>query len=144
MIFTVPVNYFSKEARVCFLWCTDEEAELWKKKQRYSSNIRSMDLNQIGCAYTYKNGFIPVIRFYDSPLENPGLVAHEVFHAVVGMWRHTGAELTAESEEAYAYLVDFITEKFYKQLEKYVDRISNPKRTRNKNKSTRSRSVRRS
>lgn len=121
MIFSIKVPQFSNDAQVHFLRCTDEEAKAWQNKQRTSKTIKTFDLNQDSLAYTFRNGFIPLIRFYVDPALNPGIVAHEIAHCAFSMCAHAGIEYSRESEEAYTYLIDFITEKFYKKLAQYVD-----------------------
>ncbi len=36
-------------------------------------------------------------------------LAHEIFHATVAIMNSIGASLSVESEETYAYLIDFLT-----------------------------------
>ena len=42
-----------------------------------------------------------------------GNVAHEAFHAVHYLLDTVGMKLTDESQEAYAYLLDWVVEEFY-------------------------------
>jgi len=39
-------------------------------------------------------------------------MAHEAFHAACSIMRHVDISLTEETEEAYAYLIGYITEQF--------------------------------
>jgi hypothetical protein len=43
-------------------------------------------------------------------------VAHEIFHIVSMKFRHIGMELNSGSEEAYAYMIGYMTKKFYENL----------------------------
>ena len=43
-----------------------------------------------------------------------GVIAHEAFHAVDTILSYAGCELTNESSEAYAYLIQWITKQIYK------------------------------
>jgi hypothetical protein len=71
-------------------------------------------LNQtthIAC-FVVKDGF-PVIRFFD---ENPdaGLIAHECFHAVYSILESKKIALCHETEEVYAYLIQFLLKEIIK------------------------------
>ena len=43
-------------------------------------------------------------------------IAHEIFHAVTFLMARIGVELSDKSDEAYAYAIEFLTKKIYKQL----------------------------
>lgn len=43
------------------------------------------------------------------------VVAHEIFHCVEFLFRRLNMPLTLDNDEAYAYLIGYITEMFYKQ-----------------------------
>jgi hypothetical protein len=45
-----------------------------------------------------------------------GHLAHEIFHAVEFLMDRIGMKLTNESDEAYAYLISYLTEEIYKKL----------------------------
>ena len=44
---------------------------------------------------------------------NHGCIAHEVFHAASMLLRSRDVELSVESEEAYSYLIDWMTDLIY-------------------------------
>jgi hypothetical protein len=46
-----------------------------------------------------------------------GTIAHEVFHAIQFLMDKIGCNLTQESGEPYAYLVQYVTNKIYENLE---------------------------
>jgi hypothetical protein len=50
---------------------------------------------------------------------NHGTIAHEVFHAAHGVLLSRGLELTDASDEAYAYLIDWMTDKVYELIKKH-------------------------
>lgn len=62
-----------------------------------------------------------VIRFGQVPT-NPGTIAHEAFHATYSILDYVGAKLSDDSEECFAYLLDFITQKIHEEASK----IQNP------------------
>jgi hypothetical protein len=59
-----------------------------------------------------------IIRLPSKPItpEQFGTVSHEIFHAVDFIFRRIGLQLTGQSDEAYAYLIGYITEQFYKNI----------------------------
>ena len=47
-----------------------------------------------------------------------GVISHEVFHAVDFLMNKVGIKLTEESDEAYAYAIEYLTNEIYKNLKK--------------------------
>lgn len=41
-------------------------------------------------------------------------VAHEIFHCAVALLNHLGMSISNDSEEAYAYLIGYMTKEIYK------------------------------
>lgn len=70
--------------------------------------------NQKSIATTFKlkTGCI-LIRFKNN-IDNPGIVAHEAFHAIVYLFEKIGIEYSYESEEAYAYALEYLTNQILK------------------------------
>lgn len=58
------------------------------------------------------------MRFTQIPStsEELGAAAHEIFHCVEFLFRHINLPLTDSSSEAYAYMIGYITKKFYEKL----------------------------
>jgi hypothetical protein len=54
-----------------------------------------------------------LIRFKDD-IDNPGIVAHEAFHAIVFLFKKIGISFCYESEEAYAYALEYLTNEILK------------------------------
>jgi hypothetical protein len=48
-----------------------------------------------------------------------GTIAHECFHATCGILRRKGIFLTEQTEEAYAYMIDFLVTKTTEYLKQY-------------------------
>jgi len=42
-----------------------------------------------------------------------GVIAHEIFHLAVNILEHRGLHFSHSSEEAYAHLIDWLTEEIY-------------------------------
>lgn len=59
-----------------------------------------------------------VIRLRERPRVSTdhGIIAHEIFHVAEFLFRHIKMPLTPESSEAYAYLIGFLTTKFYEKI----------------------------
>lgn len=53
----------------------------------------------------HEDGFT-IIRFKD--LSDQGLIAHECFHAVCFIFNKIGITLSKDSDEAYAYLIQYL------------------------------------
>lgn len=45
-----------------------------------------------------------------------GVLAHEIAHAAIGIMQKIGVSLSPESEEAYTYLIQYLTERIYEQF----------------------------
>jgi hypothetical protein len=61
--------------------------------------------------FAYKDTTNIAIRLRD--LQKPEFVTHEAFHATCYIMRYVGIRLTKSSEEAYAYLLQYITENIF-------------------------------
>lgn len=46
-----------------------------------------------------------------------GVLAHEIGHAAIGIMQKIGASLSPESEEAYTYLIQYLTERICEKAE---------------------------
>ncbi len=55
-----------------------------------------------------------VIRLGKKP--SHGIVAHEIFHAVMLLMNFLKMPLSLENDEAYAYLIGYITEQFWENV----------------------------
>lgn len=59
-----------------------------------------------------------VLRFKDTPPPYSGTLAHEVFHAIHAIFLRIDLPLTSESDEAYAYAIQYLTNEIGKKLGK--------------------------
>jgi hypothetical protein len=78
-----------------------------KKFDKKMTNQKS-----IATTFKLKTGCI-LIRFKDD-IDNPGIVAHEAFHAIVYLFEKIGIEYAYQSEEAYAYSLEYLTNQILK------------------------------
>ena len=86
----------------------DELKHRFTKEEFESSYMSSLDRISDAC-FVVKDGF-PIIRFFD---KNPdaGLIAHECFHAVYSILESKKIPLCYETEEVYAYLIQYLVNK---------------------------------
>lgn len=78
-------------------------------------NILHLEPECRGRTWHHLEGGQTIIRLPKKP-ETPqefGTLSHEVFHAVDWIFRHINIRLSGYSDEAYAYLIGYITEQFY-------------------------------
>jgi hypothetical protein len=78
-----------------------------KKFDKKMTNQKS-----IATTFKLKTGCI-LIRFKDD-INDPGIVAHEAFHAIVYLFEKIGIDFAYESEEAYAYTLEYLTNQILK------------------------------
>lgn len=105
------------------LYCRDiivhfgTKSELKKALKKYhdeSTVEYVMDTISFGCkGYTLYDSERRVFIMYmpDVPhtAEDLGFLSHEVFHVATAIMENIGTELTGSSEEAYAYLIGYLT-----------------------------------
>jgi len=78
-----------------------------KQFDKHMANQKS-----IATTHKLKTGSI-LIRFKDD-INDSGIVAHEAFHAVVFLFKKIGIDFVYESEEAYAYTLEYLTNQILK------------------------------
>lgn len=82
-------------------------------------DILMMGSTTNGRTLNLQTGFQTVIRLKDYPAGPRGhaIVAHEIFHACTFVLWRVGLPLEVmKTDEAYAYLIDYVTEQFYNNL----------------------------
>lgn len=60
----------------------------------------------------------PVIRMANYPITvtDYGILQHEIFHAIDQILKYIGMTLSDDSDEAYAYLIEYVTREIYKRF----------------------------
>ncbi len=99
-----------------------EDDEVLKKKLiKHGANVNNTDLShhhtQRGRCIMFED-HQTLIRLYQFP-KTPtqfGHLQHEIFHAVEFVMDRMNMPLTKESDEAYAYLIGYLTTEIYKRL----------------------------
>lgn len=73
-----------------------------------------------GCLISNGIVFLHVKDFPTTPKSKANL-AHEIFHCCSDMMEYIGAKHDNASEEPYAYLISWLTQSIYTEIDKYYD-----------------------
>ena len=85
-------------------------------RENLDSTVTSKDFDARGVTFGPVEGKPIIIWLYDA--EDKGVVAHEFFHATLYKMYWAGMELHSETEEAFAYEIQYLTTQFYNQVNK--------------------------
>lgn len=109
----IPLEVYGHDIAVS-IGQTDKDLYEQIKENISKKDFKKHMVNQKSIATTHKmrSGAI-LIRFKDD-IDNPGIVAHEAFHAVVFLFKKIGISYCYESEEAYAYTLEYLTNQILK------------------------------
>lgn len=83
-------------------------------KENLDSTVTAADFNARAVSFPIADGKSPIIWL--SSIEDQGVIAHELFHTTLNIMYWTGMELNSETEEAFAYEVQYLTNSFYNQI----------------------------
>ncbi len=83
-------------------------------KENLDSTVTAADFNARAVSFPIVDGKSPII--WMSSIEDQGVIAHELFHTTLNIMYWTGMELNSETEEAFAYEIQFLTNSFYNQI----------------------------
>ena len=83
-------------------------------KENLDSTVKFEDFDARAVSFATVDGKPPIIWMATS--EDKGVVAHEIFHTALNVMYWTGMELNSETEEAFAYEVQHLTNSFYNQI----------------------------
>lgn len=116
--FTVWIELY-KTHIVVSLGETDQEIQARMTKNATSQELKELILGPTSMAYCYHfDDRSELIRFRDYPVTNDhfAALAHEISHAANSILDQAGLKLSGNSEEAWCYLIEFITSKIYEQI----------------------------
>jgi hypothetical protein len=85
-------------------------------RENLDSTVTSKDFDARGVTFGPVEGKPIIIWLFDA--EDKGIVAHELFHAMLYKMHWAGMELHSETEEAFAYELQYLTNEFYNQVNK--------------------------
>lgn len=118
-IFIVNYEIYPFDCLVCIGSTTEEIVKYLKKLDRELSKeeIEAIELENIGRGRTIMlESGQTIIRLNSL---DASTLAHEVFHAVYFLAERLNIKLSEDSDEAFAYLIEFLTKKiilnFYKK-----------------------------
>ena len=112
----IPVEIYTTDIVVSVGQTDDElydELKIRFTKEEFEhAYMTCLDKRSDAC-FVIKDGF-PIIRFFDNDPDY-GLIAHECFHAVYCILNSKRIELCQETEEVYAYLLQYLVNKIKKE-----------------------------
>ena len=83
-------------------------------RENLDSTVTSSDFDARAVSFPTQDGKSPII--WMATVEDKGVIAHEIFHTALNVMYWTGMELNSETEEAFAYEVQHLTNSFYNQV----------------------------
>ena len=110
--FTLKGEVFDIDVKV--LITEDIEFATKYVKENLDSTVKFEDFDARAISFPTQDGKSPII--WMATAEDKGVVAHEIFHTALNVMYWTGMELNSETEEAFAYEVQHLTNSFYNQI----------------------------
>jgi len=83
-------------------------------RENLDSTVTAADFDARAVSFPTVDGKSPIIWMADT--KDKGVIAHEIFHTALNVIYWTGMELNSETEEAFAYEVQYLTNSFYNQI----------------------------
>lgn len=83
-------------------------------RDNLDSTVTGADFDARAVSFPTIDGKPPII--WMASTEDQGVIAHEIFHTALNIMYWTGMELNSETEEAFAYEVQHLTNSFYNQI----------------------------
>ena len=83
-------------------------------RDNLDSAVTAADFDARAVSFPTIDGKPPII--WMASTEDQGVIAHEIFHTALNIMYWTGMELNSETEEAFAYEVQHLTNSFYNQI----------------------------
>lgn len=119
-IATIPISIYSKKVIVAVgefdVEAIAEHISTEKEKNNFRQEIQQNDISSYdGLVFNLGTGNeILWLKFPPKSEEDISTLAHEAFHAAYDILKRVGIPLSSSSEEAYAYLIGYITEQVLK------------------------------
>ena len=111
-IFTLKGEVFDLDVKVLI---TEDVAFATKYvKENLDSTVKFEDFDARAISFPTQDGKSPIIWMANA--NDQGVIAHEIFHTALNVMYWTGMELNSETEEAFAYEVQHLTNSFYNQV----------------------------
>lgn len=119
--FFLCVDVYSFTIRVLLSTDVDRIVKLVNKHFGYpddkEAGYRIKDFSDITGKFMWKDGCRPIVWLPSAPStpEEYGTLVHELEHATSYIGRWTGLEHSRSSEEAFCYLIGYLTSEFLKK-----------------------------
>lgn len=110
--FTLKGDTFDMDVKV--LITEDIDFATKYVKENLDSTVKFEDFDARAVSFPTQDGKSPII--WMATTEDQGVIAHEIFHTALNIMYWTGMELNSETEEAFAYEVQHLTNSFYNQV----------------------------
>jgi hypothetical protein len=85
-------------------------------KDNLDSTVTIKDFDARAVSFPTDAGRSPII--WMATTDDQGVIAHEIFHTTLNIMYWAGMEINSETEEAFAYEVQHLTNSFYNQVNK--------------------------
>jgi len=85
-------------------------------KDNLDSTVTIKDFDARAVSFPTDSGKSPIIWMANT--DDQGVIAHEIFHTTLNIMYWAGMQINSETEEAFAYEVQHLTNSFYNQINK--------------------------
>ena len=109
----IPIEVYDHDIIVSVGQTNDELYELVKEnitRKKFDKLFKSK--TSLATTARFKTGCI-IIKFREN-IDNVGIIAHESFHAINYLFDKIGIEYSYQSEEAYAYTLEYLVNQINK------------------------------
>lgn len=104
----IPLEVYGHDV-VVSIGQTDKDLYEQIKENISKKDFKKYMAKQTSIATTHKLRTGGILIRFSNNIDNPGIVAHEAFHAIVFLFKKIGISFCYESEEAYAYALEYLT-----------------------------------
>ena len=109
----IPLSGGTFDLDVTVLVTEDTAFALNYVKKHLDSTASSDNFDSRGTTFTSINGGTTIVWLPNT--EDTSIVMHELLHATIDIMRRVGIPLNDDTEEAYTYELQYLTNQFYKQ-----------------------------
>lgn len=115
--FIVPLVVYPFDVMVSFGQSDEEIANSLKKKGWRWDDLLKLKGDGKFIIFPDINAAVIRMKYIPDYEEGKGTLAHEIFHAITYILDRVGMELKiGHSDEAYSYLIGYLTKEIYKKL----------------------------
>lgn len=120
--FIVPLVVYPFDVMVSL---NQSDESLKKDLLKYYKSIEDVDYhfesygedNHLGTCIMLPNGQLLIkTKMYPVTNEDYAILVHEIFHAVCLVFHRIGIILTKETDEAWAYMIEYLTKEIYNKI----------------------------